>query len=90
MYVMLILLIIDLRFPLDGSVRLHFSNSPESRLMGVNETHTRYTVESSAGNSTKKIHNTKKHFCPPNDVTKWSQNGHINSNNGKKEMSSFH
>ncbi|EFX78983.1 hypothetical protein DAPPUDRAFT_2528, partial [Daphnia pulex] len=39
----------DLRFPLDGSVRLHFSTSPESRLMGVNETHTRYTVESSTG-----------------------------------------
>jgi hypothetical protein len=46
--------ITDLRFPLDGSVRLHFSTSPESRLMGVNETHTRYTVESSTG-KTKKI-----------------------------------
>ena len=44
---------IDLRFPLDGSVRLHFSTSPESRLMGVNETHTRYTVESSTGKNKK-------------------------------------
>lgn len=50
MCVMSIFLITDLRFPLDGSVRLHFSTSPESRLMGVNETHTRYTVESSTGN----------------------------------------
>lgn len=50
MYVMLFFLIIDLRFPLDGSVRLHFSTSPESRLMGVSETHTRYTVEPSTGN----------------------------------------
>ena len=53
MYVMLIFLIIDLRFPLDGSVRLHFSTSPESRLMGVNETHTRFTVESSTGKMRK-------------------------------------
>jgi hypothetical protein len=42
------LYISDLRFPLDGSVRLHFSTGSESRL-GVNETHTRYTVESSTG-----------------------------------------
>ena len=53
MCVMLIFLIIDLRFPLDGSVRLHFSTSPESRLMGVNETHTRFTVESSTGKMRK-------------------------------------
>lgn len=45
-----LLLMTDLRFPLDGSVRLHFSSGPESRLLlGVNESHGRYSVEPSTG-----------------------------------------